>query len=312
VLGNVRALAALGAAAVCAAAGPARAVARTRLLIRANFPAAMAALPRGGLVYGELVSGRIWRVDGRGHRSRAPIARVRVSSNGLKGLLGLAVDARGRVFAAFTSAGHNQHLLVERVAPGHHRVVWRGPPAHSEANGGRLAFTRTGRLLLSLGDRDRSITLGPNGLPVVPPWPGLTGAIVSLNPNGAASQIPTILATGWFNPFGLTVTRSGAVWVADNAVGDDEHLARADLGPKPQRAVKLPHVAPTGVAAVGERDLYVCGFVSHRLDHYRIGRGGIPHLAGKPVARDCTIGVIRLSDGRLAYANERSIRLVRP
>jgi hypothetical protein len=291
---------------------PAAAAARSRLFIRADFPAAMAALPHGGLVYGELVSGRIWRVDAGGHRSRVPIARVRVSSNGLKGLLGLAVDARGRVFAAFTSAGRNQRLLVERVAPGRTTLVWTGPPAHSEANGGRLAFTPTGRLLVSLGDRDRSITVSPTGTPIAPPWPGLTGSIISLDPNGGSSQIPMMLATGWFNPFGLVVTRSGAVWVADNAVGDDEHLARADLGPTPQRAVKLPHVAPTGVAAVGEKDLYVCGFVSHRLDHYRVGIDGIPHMTGKPLSSDCAIGVIRLSDGTLAYANEHTIRLVQP
>jgi Glucose / Sorbosone dehydrogenase len=300
------------AGAALLATAPVAAAARSRLFIRADFPAAMAALPHGGLVYGELVSGKIWRVDAHGHRSRAVIARVRASSNGLKGLLGLAVDPRGRVFAAFTSAGRNQRLLVERVSPGRARVVWRGPPAHSEANGGRLAFTRAGRLLVSLGDRDRSITISPTGGPIAPPWPGLTGSIVSLDPDGNSSQIPTSLATGWFNPFGLAVTPSGAVWVADNAVGDDEHLARADLGPKPQRAVKLPHIAPTGIAAEGERDLYVCGFVSRRLDHYRVGADGVPHVSGKPLARDCAIGVIRLSDDQLAYANEHSIRLVRP
>jgi hypothetical protein len=53
----------------------------------------MAPLPRGGLVYGELASGRIWRVSADGRRSRRAIARVRVSTNGLRGLLGLARSA---------------------------------------------------------------------------------------------------------------------------------------------------------------------------------------------------------------------------
>jgi glucose/arabinose dehydrogenase len=139
--------------------------------------------------------------------------------------------------------------------PDRSTVVWKGPPAHSEANGGRLAFTPKGRLLVTLGDRDRdrSIRSARGGLAIVPPWPGLTGSIVSVDPNGHSHQTPTTLATGWFNA--LAVTSTGAVWVADNAVGDDEHLARVDLGSKPQRAVKLPHVAPTGVAAGGENDL---------------------------------------------------------
>jgi hypothetical protein len=64
-----------------------------KLLVHANFPAAMAPLRGGGLIYGELTTGRIWRVSKIGHRSRHPIVRIRhIDSEGLRGLLGLAVE----------------------------------------------------------------------------------------------------------------------------------------------------------------------------------------------------------------------------
>ena len=211
-----------------------------QLLVRANFAPAMAALPHGALRYGELPGG-IWQVDARGRRGRRPLVTLRVSTAGLNRLLGLVVDRHGRTFAAWTTPA--RRLVVGKVAPGRMRMVWNGRRAGEESNGGRLAFARDGRLLLSLGDRDRSVVLGRNG-PVVPPFPGMTGQIVALNPNGPASQRPQGLARGWFNPFGLAVTPSGAVWVADNAIGDDEHLARADLGPTPAAAIHLPPALP--------------------------------------------------------------------
>jgi hypothetical protein len=260
-------------ASACLAAPPAGARSG-QLLVRANFAAAMAALPHGALRYGEL-SGRIWQVDARGRRGRRPLVTLRVSTAGLNGLLGLVVDRHGRTFAAWTTPGHR--LVVGKVAPGRMRMVWNGRRAGEESNGGRLAFARDGRLLLSLGDRDRSVVLGRNG-PVVPPFPGMTGQIVALNPNGPAS----------------------------------EHLARADLGPTPAAAIHLPSGAPSGLAAISDSELALCGFASRRLDRYRIGANGLPFRSGRALATDCSLGVVRLSDGRLAYANQAAIRTLRP
>jgi glucose/arabinose dehydrogenase len=301
--------AAIAAASLALAPGLAGAAPNKRLL-KADFPAAMAAWPSGGLVYGELGTGRIWRVTATGHRGSKPLAQVRVSTDGLKGLLGLAVDAHGAVFAAYTTKT-NQHLVVDRVFPGNRIRVWLGPTAGDEANGGRLAFAHDGRLLVVTGDRDRSIRVNRTGDPIVPTWPGFGGEILSLDPAGPRAQTPVVLSHGFFNPFGLAVTPSGAVWATDNSIGDDEHLFRGDQAPATAPAVKLPQVAPAGLAVIGENDLYVCGFSSGRLDHYRVGADGRPKRAGR-VAGACQIGVTLLVDGRLAYANQNEIRVLAP
>src|SRR4051794_20235070 len=88
-------------AALALPAAPARAD-TAHLLLRAKMPAAMAPLARGRSRLRELRSGRIWRVSAGGHRGRRVVARVAVSTRGLRGLLGLAADARGRIFADWT------------------------------------------------------------------------------------------------------------------------------------------------------------------------------------------------------------------
>jgi glucose/arabinose dehydrogenase len=276
---------------------------------RANFPAAMAALPGGGLIYGELTTGRIWKLSKTGHRSKHPLVRIRhIASEGLQGLLGLAVDKRGRIFADWT--GTDGRIHVAKVAPGKRRAVWNAGPDGQEANGGRLAFTQDGRLLVSVGDRDRSVQSGPMG-PIGPVFPGFTGGIYSVNPNGPATQTPTTLAPGFFNPFGLAITPSGDVWATDNAITPDTDLiARVHDGTAEPFAY-MAHTAPSGLAAIDDHTLAVCGYVSRRLDRFAVAADGTAHVSGPPIAQDCSVGVIRLSDGRLAYATETGISVTR-
>jgi hypothetical protein len=277
---------------------------------RANFPAAMAPLPGGGLVYGELTTGRIWKLSRTGHRSRHPIVRIRhIASQGLQGLLGLAVDKRGRVFADWTATDGKIH--VAKVAPGKRRAVWNPGADGEEANGGRLAFTKDGRLLVSVGDRDRSVQPGPTG-PIGPVFPGFSGGIYSVNPNGPATQTPTTLAPGFFNPFGLAITPSGDVWATDNAITPDTDVITRVHDGTAEPFAYMAHTAPSGLAAIDDHTLAVCGYVSRRLDRFAIAGVGTAHVSGPPIAQDCTIGVIRLSDGRLAYATETGISVTRP
>jgi glucose/arabinose dehydrogenase len=298
------------AIALVAAGFMSAAPAHGKLLARADFPAAMAPLRGGGLVYGELMSGKIFKLSKTGHRSRHPIARVpHVSTEGLRGLLGLAVDKRGRVFADWTGTDGTIH--VAKVAPGRQRAVWSPGGDGEEANGGRLAFGRDGRLIVSVGDRDRSIQPGPDG-PIGPAFPGFSGGIFSVDPKGPVTQTPRTLAQGFFNPFGLTVTPSGDVWATDNAITPDTDLITRVHDGTAEPFAYMAHTAPSGVAAIDDHTLAVCGFVSQRLDRFTVAADGTAHVDGPPIAMHCTVGVIRLSDGRLAYASQSKIYVVRP
>lgn len=283
-----------------------------KLLALANFPAAMAPLPGGGLIYGELTTGKIWKLSKKGHRSKHPIARVRhVASEGLQGLLGLAVDKHGHVFADWT--GTDGIIHVAQVAPGKQRAVWSPGHDGEEANGGRLAFGKDGRLIVSVGDRDRSVHFDPTlNAPVGPPFPGFSGGIYSVDPKGPPTQTARTLAPGFFNPFGLAVTRSGNVWATDNAITPDTDVIAQVHDGTAEPFAYMAHTAPSGLAAIDDRTLAVCGFVSRRLDRFAVADDGTAHVSGPPIAQDCTVGVIRLTDGRLAYATETKISVVRP
>ena len=239
-------------------------------------------------------------VDRRGRLRAAPLVTVAVSTDGQRGLLGLAVDRAGRVFASWTNPG--RILVVAQVSPAPVRTVWRGPRTADEANGGRLAFARDGVLIVGIGDLlDRARVTDP----LAP-----NGKLLRIDPDGPASQQPEVLSSGWNNPFAFAVTPSGAVWVADNAPGDEaERLARGDVDGRPTAVRGLPaKTVPSGLAAVDEHRLILCGFASGRLLEYRVdarARSQPP----RTLATGCRLGVVRLGD-QLAYATERGIDLI--
>jgi hypothetical protein len=267
--------------------------------VPAVFPSALVALPDGGLLYGELRTGRIRWVNGSGRLIGAPVARVPVSTNGQRGLLGLAVDASGGIYAAWTRP--DGRITVGRVRPGALRTVWEGPPSAQIANGGRLTFSPHGALVTGIGETEH-------------PWagPDLDGAIFELDPQGPPDQTPRVVSTGWHNPFAMAFTPGGDLWVADNAPGErEERLTRGDLQNAPV-TVLPPHTVPSGLAALSERDLVVCGYRSRTLQRYRISLTGPAEPVGSPLARDCALGVVVLADGGLAYATEDAIRFTAP
>ena len=269
-----------------------------RLLVRTNGAAALVALPGGGLRFGEL-GGRVRDVGATG--TVRDVLRLRVASGGQRGLLGLAIDAQRRTFAAYVQRSGQRRIVVARIAPGRRRLVWRGPPSTDLADGGHLAFAPDGRLTIGIGDlQDHAAVADPRSV---------NGKLLTLDPAGPPGQRPRLLSGGWNNPFAFAWTADGRLWVADNSAGSaPERVARADPGGRraPLRELRR-HTAPSGLAALGPDELALCGFVSHRLTRLVLAPGAAPRLDPTPLATDCALGVVRLTDGRIAYATRRAI-----
>ena len=265
--------------------------------------AALTALADGGLRYGELDSGVIRDVRRDGRIRPGVVARISVGRGGQRGLLGLAVDRRGRTFAAWTRP--DRRLVVGRVAPGPERLVWRGPRSADLANGGHLAFAPDGRLVIGVGDLQAPERIADPRAP--------NGKLLALDPGGRPDQRPAVLSAGWNNPYAFAYTPSGELWVADNAPGRrPERLARGDLGPGPRRVTVIePKVAASGLAALADGRLALCGVVSRHLDLYEIEDGRARALRDDTPA-ECLLGVARLRDGRLVLAREDDLRVLRP
>lgn len=268
------------------------------LIPDAAFPAAMVALPGGGLLYGERLTGRVMRVDPSG--GAEAIGEVDVSTEGeQRGLLGIAT--RGdEVFVSLTAP--SGRLRIERLGGG---VVWAGPPSADRANGGRIAFAPDGTLVVGVGD-----LLDPRAAadPTAP-----NGKMLAIDPDGPPGQRPAIISSGWNNPFAFAFAPNGTLFVADNVGGPgDERLAIGNAGPDPVVLGILPaHSVPSGLAVLADGRLALCAYLTRTLRTYRVV-GGIAMPDAVPLATDCSIGVIALADGRLAYADEGAIRVISP
>lgn len=268
-----------------------------QVLLRAAPVAALAALPGGALLAGPLDGGPLVRVARDGTTRRSPLRVPPVSTDGQRGLLSL-LAVRGGVYASWTARGGDRPLLVGALRAGRApRLVWRGPATTDLANGGHLALAPDGRIAVGLGERQQG--RGP------------VGQIVSLDPAGPPSQRPRTLSRGWWNPFAFAYDGAGRLWVADNAPGQrPERLARGDRG-RPADVTELPRkVAPSGLAALPGGDLALCGVVSGRLERWRRGADGRWQRVAT-LAAACSYGVVRLSDGRLAFAGADAVRSVR-
>lgn len=271
-----------------------RAPAGSVLLARTQA-SALAALPGGALLVGSLKRGQLRRVDRDGTVRTSPLTVPRVSTAGQRGLLSLVADG-ARVYASWTEPGGR--LVVGELRRGAPRIVWSGPPSTTLANGGHLALTSAPRprLVIGLGDRQ-----SPRGA---------VGRLVSLSPAGPATQRPRVLSRGWWNPFAFAFTPGGRLWVADNAPGErPERLARGDAGRPRDVTTLAPPPAPSGLAALPGGDLALCGFVSGTLDRYHHDDDGRWRRIAT-LASGCRYGVVRLTDGRLAFGADDAIRSV--
>lgn len=253
---------------------------------------ALAATPDGGYYWASL-AGQVHAADG------SVLATVDVELEGQRGLVGLAVDADGRLFASWVAP--DLRLTVAELSDGAERVVWLGPETVQGGNGGRIVFDTDGSLLFGVGLlNDRAGQADPASV---------VGKVVRLDPDGDADQRPEILSGPWNNPFALTVAPNGDVWVADNHPQDgDERLARADRGLDPATVGVLPtDAAPTGLAVVGD-ELWVCSYNTRQL--LRFTFEGSP--VNPPAADDCLLDITVLTDGRVIYSTGQSIETLTP
>jgi hypothetical protein len=267
---------------------------RGHLVLPGGAAPALTALPGGELLVGFLRTGTIWRVPRTKPPRREDVPRLRVSTDGQRGLLGLAV-VHGITYASWTTPG--RRLVVGRLRP--HAapiIVWRGLRSTTLANGGHLASTPDGQLAIGIGDRQ-------SGTP--------KGRMLLIDPQGPAMQRPRTLSTGWNNPFAFAYLPGGELWVADNAPGKrPERLARGDTAGPPAVTILGRRPAASGVAALGPRALALCGVVSGTLDRYTFDEGRWSYKG--PIARGCRYGVVRLTDGRLAFSAADGVRTIQP
>jgi hypothetical protein len=281
-----------------------RHVAVHTLLAHADFPDALVPLPDGGLLYAEKNTGRVREVTSSGRLRPRPVASVKVEVAGQRGLLGLALAPTGSIFACWVDP--RGQIVVGRVAPGPARIVWRGPTSTEVANGGRLAFAPDGSLVVGIGNLENAPLASDPSAP--------NGKLLELNPDGPPTQRPKVISSDWHNPFAFTFTPNGQLWVADNSPGDaPERLARGDAGGRPADVTNIEplHTVPSGLAALSDHELVMCGYLSHTLQLYRIGQDGLAGPDGGPLADDCALGVVVAGNGSLVYANTTSIRELR-
>jgi Glucose / Sorbosone dehydrogenase len=265
----------------------------------AAWPVALVAEPDGSLLYGERLTGAVRRVDAGGRLAPQPVTTIAVrgAESDQRGLLGLARDAEGRLFAAWTRADDGR-IVVGEVDVEPHRIVWAGPVSANLANGGHLAVLGDGRLLIGIGD-----LLQPGQLAEDPSVPNRK--LLVLDPEGPAVQAPTILSAGWNNPFAFTVGLDGVVWVADNTGGGGpERIGRGDRPASEATAMGGPgegEVVPAALVSLGADRLGLCSFLEPALREVRI-EAGRPVVTGQVVASPCATGATRLADGRVVLA----------
>ncbi len=273
--------------------------------------AALAPLPDGGLRAGELTTGVVRDVlDDAGRPTTGAAARtlvrLPVSTGGQRGLLGLTVDDGGRTFAAFTTVGAGEPLVVEQVLPGPRRRVWTGPPSTDLADGGHLEQLRDGRLVIGIGDLQDPSAIPRDDTP--------NGKLLTLDPDGPPGQRPRILSRGWNNPyaFARAGADSDALLVADNAPGRrPERIARGDAdGGEPREVTDIRgRIAPSGLAALAPGKIAVCGVRSGRLTRFTRRQGSWQQTGD---LGPCAFGVARLAGGRLAVSTAGGLRVISP
>ncbi len=227
------------------------------------------------------------------------VATIAVSTDGeQRGLLGTTV-IDGRRFAAWTDPTSLDLLVGEIVDGAVDRIVWDGTTTRSKAIGGHLG-TLDGRIVLGLGE--------------LTGWGEQhgSGALVLLEPDGAATQEPIVLSDGWNNPFAFVVVAGSTVWIADNAPDggpEPERLGRLDLpGHAVRSATPGPQRAPSAIVVLPDGRLGVCGFLDGEMWAFDpAGVGSVDTIEPEGSIGPCLTGATVADDGTIVTATEAGL-----
>ena len=167
-----------------------------------TVPWEIAFLPAGSALVTER-PGRVRLLERGGRLARRPLARVRVTSQGEGGLLGLALDprfARNRLVYLYFTAGSEMRLERWRLTGQRlvrERSLVDGIRAGQVHDSGRIAFGPDGRLYVATGDA---------GQPMLAQDPAsLNGKFLALTPRqyrGTGGR-PAVVSLGNRNPQGF-------------------------------------------------------------------------------------------------------------
>ena len=222
----------------------------------------------------------------------AEVAGVAVSVEGeQRGLLGHTV-VDGRRYAAWTEPGSRRLVVGEVVADDEPRIVWQGTTTESRAVGGHLEQLG-GRLLLGLGE--------------LTGWAQEhgSGALITLDPDGPADQVPLVVSDGWNNPFAFVVADDGTIFVADNtSVGGRERLAAIGDAGTLVTELSAPERAPSAIALLDDGRVGVCGFLDGELRAYELTDDGFERAG---TVGDCRTAVTVTGSGRTVVAADAGI-----
>lgn len=235
-------------------------------------PWSIALLPDGGALVTEK-GGRLWRMDADGRRVGNLSGVPPVVDSGQGGLLDVVIDpdfARepwvyfsysepgsgadaGRAGTALARARLQGQALVDL------QVIFRQTPKVSGGNhfGARMAFDRSGALLLSLGERAQDDPSRPGRQYAQDPAKSL-GKVVRLQRDGQipadnpslAGGVPGLYTLGHRNPQGIAVhPDTGEIWVVEHGPQGGDELNRLRPGANygwPLKSYGCPYGSPAG------------------------------------------------------------------
>jgi glucose/arabinose dehydrogenase len=261
-----------------------------------EVPWGIAALPAGGALLAERISGRISLVSATGAVTRLGVVPG-VVADGEGGLLGLAVAASDpqTVYAYLTTERDNRIVRMgwTTAGLGSPQTVFSGIPRGSIHNGGRLLLSADGTLWVGTGDAGDGENAQNRD--------SLAGKILRLRPDGSVpSDNPfgsAVWSYGHRNVQGLAIDAGGRLWASEFGSKLYDELNRIERGGNygwpiaegddrgdsslidPQVTWPTSDASPSGIAILDEV-VYIAALRGQRLWQVPLVDGD----AGDPIA----------------------------